>query len=94
MKYQTADYIRLLVLALSVEARNEDLCCALVQRPDMTDQWECHFFSRYGLKVTDVHFVLLVNAILQIVPTLTWYYGKYDGGRMKGEKIYDSLVIW
>lgn len=94
MKYQTANCIRSLVLALSVEARNNDLCCALVQRSDMTNHWECHFYSRYCLQVTDMHFVLLVNAILQIVPTLTWYYGKYDGGHLKGEKIFDSLVIW
>lgn len=94
MKYQTASYLRSCVLALSVEACNDDLCCALVQRPDLNEQWECHFFSKHGLKATDMLFVLLVNAILQIVPTLTWYYGKYDGGRMKGDKIVDSLVIW
>lgn len=94
MKYQTAAYLRSFVMALSVEAHNDDLCCALVQRPDVTEHWECHFFSRNGLKVTDMHFALLVHVILQFAPTLTWYNGKYDGGHLKGEKIYDSLVIW
>lgn len=94
MKYQTANYIRSFVLALSVEALDDGLCCALVKRPDVEEEWECHLFSKDGIWATEQHLSILATSIVLLCPQLTTYPGKYDGGRLKGEKIYDSLVIW
>lgn len=94
MKYQTADYIRSFVLALSIEAHNDDLGCALVQRPEIPEEWEVHFYSKDEIWGTEQYFTILATAITLLCPLLTIYHGHYDGGRLKGEKIYDSIVIW
>ena len=94
MKYQTAYCLRSFVLALSVEAHDNDLCCAIVQRPDFDEEWECHLFSKDGIWSTEQHLSILATSIVLLSPLLTTYHGKYDGGRLKGEKIYDTIVIW
>lgn len=94
MKYQTADYIRSMVYAMSIEANDEDLGCSCIERPDYSGEWECHLYSKSEFWATQNHFVMLAINICMLVPSLTYYQGRCDIGRLKGEKVVESVVIW
>lgn len=94
MKYQTADYIRSMIYALSIEAKNDDLSCSCIARSDNTGEWECHLYSRDEYWATYNHLVMLAINICMLVPSLTYYPGRCDIGHLKDEKVVDSVVIW
>lgn len=94
MKYQTADYIRSMVYAMSIEAKNDDLGCSCIVRPDNSGEWECHLYSKDEFWNTENLLVMLAINICMLVPTLTYFHGRCDIGRLKGEKVVDSVVIW
>lgn len=94
MKYQTANYIRSMVYAMSIEAKDDDLGCSCIVRSDNSDEWECHLYSKSQFWATQNHFVMLAINICMLVPSLTYYQGRCDIGRLKGEKVVESVVIW
>ena len=94
MTYKSAVFIRSFVYAISIEAKNDDLGCSCVERPDCSGEWECHLYSKLEFWATQNHFVMLAINICMLVPSLTYYQGRCDIGRLKGEKVVDSVVIW
>lgn len=93
MKYKTADYLRSTILALSLESGNDGLCAAVVQRVDDGDQWEIHLFSRYDCAAEFYDFVVMAKAICGLVPSLTFYEGRYNSAP-RGSQVHSSIVIW
>lgn len=94
MTYKTADFIRSMIYALSIEAKNDDLGCSCIERSDNTGEWECHLYSRDEFWATYNHLVMLAINLCMLVPSLTYYQGHCDIGRLKGEKVVESVVIW
>ena len=94
MTYKTASYIRSMILAISIEAKNEDLGCSCIERPDNTNEWECHLYSRDEFYETYNHLVMLAINICMLSPNLAYFKGHCDIGRLKGEKVVESVVIW
>lgn len=94
MKYQTANYVRSLICALSVEGHNDDIGCSCIQRVDDQDQWECHLYSIHGFANDMDHLLLLALSMVYLCPNLIYYKGRCDIGRLKGENIVDSIVLW
>ena len=94
MNYKTADYIRSMIIAMSIEAQDDDFGCSCIERADFSDDWECHLYSKSGIWATQNLFVMLAINICMLVPTLTYYPGRCDIGRLKGDQVVDSVVIW
>lgn len=93
MKYQTADYIRSFVCALSCEGNNNSLGVACRERGCNCDEWEVCLYSKItgGSEIFD--FVILAKAICGLVPTLIMYRGRYNMATY-GEDLVDAIVIW
>lgn len=93
MKYQTADYIRSMLYALTLENGNDDYIAACRPRVDNVDEWEVCLFARFDNRAEFFSLVVLAKAICEIVPTLVVYEGRYNYAT-SGEDYRDAIVIW
>lgn len=93
MKYQTADYIRSMIWALTLESGNDVYVAACRQRVDNPDEWEVCLFSRFDIREEYFDLLLLARAIRDIVPTLVIYEGRFNYATY-GEDYRDAIVIW
>lgn len=93
MRYQTADYIRSFVMALSVEGHDINVGCACVQRNNPKDEWEVHLFDRNDTTAHFLDYVVLAKAITAVCPCLTIYEGRYNFA-LHGVDYVPSIVIW
>lgn len=93
MKYQTADYIRSMLYALTIESGNDDYVAACRQRVQGDDVWEVCLFTRFDNRAEYFSLVILAKAICEIVPTLVMYEGRYNYATY-GEDYRDAIVIW
>lgn len=93
MKYQTADYIRSFVYALSCESGNDSLGVACRERGHNSDEWEVCLYSKITGESELFEFVLLAKAICGLVPTLVMYGGLYNKATY-GEDLVDAVIIW
>lgn len=93
MKYKTADYVRSMLYALTLESGNDDYVAACRQRVDGEDVWEVCLFTRFDNRAEYLDLVFLAKAICEIVPTLVWYEGKYNYTTY-GEDYRNAVIIW
>lgn len=93
MKYKTADYIRSMLIALTLENGNDDYVAACRQRVDGDDVWEVCLFTRFDNRAEYLSLFILAKAICEIVPTLVIYEGSYNYATY-GEVYRDAIIIW
>lgn len=94
MTYKTADYIRSMILAISIESHNDDLGCSCIQSTIDADEWECHLYSKSENWSAMTYLEMLALNIVLLAPNLIKCLGTCDIGRLKGEKVVSSVVIW
>ena len=93
MNYNTADYIKSCVLALSVESGFPSVCAECRHRSDNIEEWEVVLFSRLDVAADFFNYVLFAKAICGLTPSLTFYEGQFDSG-VYGEDLHQSIIIW
>lgn len=94
MKYNTADYLRSFIDALSNENGAKSFSCALLPRDDYRDEWMVYLYDTDECWHTTQDLYVLAKAIISLVPTLVVTSGVYDAGTRKGDRLLDAIVIW